>query len=157
MHLAQVNVARLRAPEGSPVVAEFFAAVESINALAESSPGFVWRLAGDAGHTIPAGSEDDLLIINLSVWEDYPSLHAFVYRTQHNHFLRRRQEWFEPMPDAHTALWWVPEGTHPTVEEALARLDHLRTHGPTPHAFSLLRQYDADGRPTSRRSGSPGP
>jgi hypothetical protein len=154
-HLAQVNIGRLRAPEGSPVVAEFFAALEPINALAETSPGFVWRLAADAGHTMPIGADDELLVINLSVWQDYPSLHEFVYRTSHNRFLRRRTEWFERMPSPFSALWWVPAGTHPTVEQAMARLNHLRAHGPTPEAFSPLRQFDANGRPIGRRRGSP--
>ena len=152
MHLAQVNVGRLRAAEGDPVVADFFAALEEINALAEASPGFVWRLAADPGHTMPVGADDELFVINLTVWEDFPSLHAFVYGTAHNAFLRRRQEWFERLSSPPTALWWVPEGTEPTIEEAMARLEHLRTHGPTPEAFSLLRQYDANGRPTSGRS-----
>jgi hypothetical protein len=147
--LAQVNVGRLRGPEGSPDVADFFAGLERINALAESSPGFVWRLAADAGHVYPVGT-DPLFVVNLTVWETYAQLHEFVYRTAHNGFLRRRKEWFERMPSPFTALWWVQAGHDPTVDEAMARLDHLRTHGPTPQAFSLLRQFDADGRPVSR-------
>jgi heme-degrading monooxygenase HmoA len=153
VQLAQVNVGRLRAPEGSAVVAEFYAALESINALAERSPGFVWRHMAEAGegHTTPTG-DDELMVINLSVWETYVDLHAFVYRSAHNAFLRRRLEWFEPMAGPIAALWWVEDGTEPTVEHALARLERLREHGPSPQAFSLLRQYDADGRPVSRRS-----
>ena len=151
-HLAQVNVGRLRAPGGSPEVADFFDALEEINALAESSPGFVWRLAADPGHTMPVGADDELFVINLTVWEDYLSLHEFVFRTAHNEFLRRRQEWFERMPAPITALWWVDAGTEPTVEEAMERLERLTTLGPTPQAFSLHRQYDADGHPTSRRT-----
>jgi hypothetical protein len=153
VHLAQVNVGRLHAAEGAPVVAEFFANLEPINRLAEQSPGFVWRNVSPSGegHTTPTG-EDELLVINLSVWERYEDLHAFAYRSAHNGFLRRRLEWFERMPGPVTALWWVEEGTEPTVEHALLRLERLREHGPSPQAFSLLRQYDADGRPVSRRS-----
>jgi hypothetical protein len=155
-HLAQINVGRLLAPEGSDVVAEFIAALEPVNALADRAPGFVWRHQSDAGegHTSPGGTDDELFIINLSVWESYAELHEFMYRTVHNGFLRRRLEWFEPRSGPVTALWWVPAGERPTVDQALARLEHLRRHGPTPEAFSLVRQYDADGRPVGRRGAS---
>jgi hypothetical protein len=153
-HLAQLNVGRLRAPEGSPEVAEFIAALEPVNAIADRSPGFVWRHQSPQGegHLSPGGEDDDLFVINLSVWETYGDLHAFVYRSAHSAFLRRRLEWFERPTEPITVLWWLAEGTRPTVEEALGRLAHLRRHGPTPEAFSLLRQYDADGRPTSGRA-----
>ena len=155
-HLAEVNVGRLLAPEGSPIVAEFIDALEAVNAVADRAPGFVWRHKSDQGegHTSPGGPDDELFIINLSVWETYADLHEFMYRTVHNSFLRRRLEWFEPRSGPVTALWWVPEGERPTVEEALARLERLRQHGPSPDAFSLLRQYDADGRPVGRRGAS---
>jgi hypothetical protein len=153
-HLAQLNVGRLRAPEGSPEVAEFVAALEPVNALADGAPGFVWRHQSPAGegHLSPGDDNDDLFVVNLSLWESYEALHDFVYRTAHNEFLRRRLEWFEPRSGPVTVLWWVKEGERPTVEQALARLAHLRLHGPTPEGFSVLRQYDADGRPTSRRA-----
>ncbi len=155
-HLAQINVGRLLAPEGSDVVAEFVAALEPVNAIADAAPGFVWRHRSDAGdgHTSPGGPDDELFIVNLSTWESYAALHEFMYRTDHNGFLRRRLQWFEPRSGPVTALWWVPEGERPTVGHALARLEHLRHHGPTPEAFSLLRQYDADGRPVGRRGAS---
>jgi hypothetical protein len=155
-HLAQVNVGRLRAPEGSAEVAEFIDALAAVNAVADRAPGFVWRHQSDQGegHTSPGGSDDELFIINLSVWESYAALHEFIYRTVHNGFLRRRLEWFEPRSGPVTALWWVPEGEQPTVDHALARLERLRQYGPSPDAFSLLRQYDADGRPVGRRGAS---
>jgi hypothetical protein len=155
-HLAQINVGRLVAPEGSPEVAEFIAALEPVNALADRAPGFVWRHVSPQGegHLSPAADDDALFVINLSVWESYAALHEFMYRTLHNGFLRRRLEWFEPHTAPVTALWWVPEGERPTVDQALARLEHLRHHGPMPEAFSLLRQYDADGRPVGRRGAS---
>ena len=155
-HLAQINVGRLLAPEGSDVVAEFIAALEPVNALADRAPGFVWRHQSDAGegHTSPGGDDDELFIINLSVWESYATLHEFMYRTVHNGFLRRRLEWFEPRSGPVTALWWVPEGERPTVDQALARLEHLRRYGPTPEAFSLMRQYDAQGSPVGQRGAS---
>ena len=155
-HLAQINVGRLVAPEDSPIVAEFVDALEAVNAIADRAPGFVWRHQSPKGegHLSPAGEDDALFVINLSVWESYAELHDFMYRTVHNGFLRRRLQWFEPRSGPVTALWWVPEGEIPTVEHALARLEHLRLHGPTPEAFSLLRQYDADGHPVGRRGAS---
>ena len=151
-HLAQVNVGRLVAPEGSPEVAEFINALERVNALADRAPGFVWRYrAPDGpGHLIPGGTDDPLFVINLSVWETYADLHAFTYRTAHNHFLRRRREWFTAFDGPYLAMWWIDADARPSVDEALARLEHVRVHGPTPRAFSLLRQFDADGRPIRR-------
>jgi hypothetical protein len=152
--LAQINVGRLRAPEDSPEVAEFVAALEGVNALADRAPGFVWRHQSPRGegHLSPGGDDDPQFVVNLSVWESYAALHEFVYRSAHTPFLRRRLEWFERPSGPITALWWVADGEQPTVEDGLARLQHLRIHGPTPRAFSLLRQYDADGRPTSGRT-----
>jgi len=92
----------------------------------------------------------DLLVVNVSVWTDYASLHAFVYRSTHGQLLLRRKRWFRPTPQPSTALWWVEPDAHPTVDEALARLALLRANGPTPQAFSLLRQFDAEGRPLRR-------
>ena len=151
-HLAQVNVARLRAPIDSPLITEFATALEPINALAEKSPGFVWRYdeSGD-GHVTPVDPDDNLVIVNLSVWETYADLHAFAYRSEHGAFFRRRTQWFEPMDGPTTALWWVRAGHTPTVAEAVERLNSLRDQGPTPHAFSLRRQFDADGHPVGRR------
>ena len=155
-HLAQINVGRLLAPEGSPAVAEFIDALEAVNAIADRAPGFVWRHRSDQGegHTSPGGDDDELFIVNLSVWESYAALHEFMYGTVHNQFLRRRLEWFEPRSGPVTALWWLPDGEIPTVDQGLARLEHLRRHGPTPEAFSLQRQYDADGHPVGRRGAS---
>jgi hypothetical protein len=127
-----------------------------VNALADAAPGFVWRHESDdgPGHTSPGDDDDALFIVNLSVWESYAALHDFVYGTAHNGFLRRRLEWFEVRPGPVNALWWVPEGERPTVDQALVRLEHLRRQGPTPEAFSLARQYDADGRPVGQRGAS---
>lgn len=141
--LAQVSIARLRAPVDSPAVRGFVVAVDRINRLADGSPGFVWR-----HQTGRSGTGDDpRTIVNLSVWRSYEDLHAYVYRTEHGGYVRRRAEWFEPLPSPTTALWWVPDGDRPTVEDALARLGYLRRYGPSPRAFGLRRRYDADGRP----------
>ncbi|MBO9546432.1 DUF3291 domain-containing protein [Caulobacter sp.] len=134
-HLAEVNVGRLRAPIDHPMIKDFADNLDRINALAESSPGFVWRLKGDGNNATDLAIDGDPLFIpNLSVWEDIPSLGAYVYRSGHVEIMRRRKEFFEPMDHA-MALWWVPVGHVPTVEEALEKLALLKAHGPTPAAF----------------------
>lgn len=146
MHLAQLNVGRLRAPMDDPQIDDFRTNLEPINALAEASPGYVWRLqdeAGDATGIKPFG--DELEIINLTVWESVDALADFTYRSGHVAFLRRRREFFEAPSQPIMCLWWIPEGTIPTVEDAVARLEHLRAHGPTPTSFTFRHRFDADG------------
>jgi hypothetical protein len=150
--LAQVNVARLRAPLDDPSMREFVAALDRIDRSARASPGHVWRLATGDGHgycvvTDGAGPA----FVNVSVWADYASLHEFVYRSDHARYLRRRGRWFAPTPQPSTALWWVPTGTRPTLREAVARLEHLRMYGPSPRAFSLRRRFTAAGHPCPSR------
>ncbi len=150
--LAQVNVARLRHPAGSPQVRAFVAALPQINALAERAPGFVWRWPSGDGHL--DGGEllgDPLVVVNLSVWERYEDLHDFVYRSDHARFVRGRSAWFSPLPPPTTALWWVPVGTRPTPEDAVARLRLLRRYGPSPQAFPLRSRFGPDGRPDPGR------
>ena len=140
-HLAEVNVGRLRAPIDHPMIKDFADHLGRINALDEGSPGFVSRLKGDGDNaTDLAIGGDPLFIPNLSVWEDIPSLGAFVYRSGHVEIMRRRKEWFEPM-ETFMALWWVPVGHTPTVEEALEKLALLEAHGPTPAAFSFKTPF----------------
>jgi len=138
LRLAQCNIARLQAPIDAPETADFVAALDSINALAEASPGFVWRLQDDSGNaTSIQAFDDEMLIVNMSVWESVEALSAFTYRSAHKDVLRRRREWFEPMADASVVLWWVPADTLPTVEEAQTRLESLRRDGPTAEAFTF--------------------
>lgn len=140
-HLAQVNVGRLKAPIDHPMIKDFAGNLDRINALAEGSPGFVWRLKGDGNNaTDLAIGDDPLFIPNLSVWTDIPSLGAFVYRSGHIEIMRRRREWFEHM-DLYMTLWWVPAGHTPTVEEALEKLAHLEAHGPTAAAFTFKSPF----------------
>ena len=147
--LAQVNVSLLRAPLRHTTMKGFVAAYDPIARLAAESPGFVWHRRSDDGHTVKDENGGQLLV-NLSVWLDYRSLHEFIYRSSHGQVLLRRGEWFLPTPQPSTALWWQAEGERPTLDRALARLRHLRDHGPTPQAFSLTRQFTPDGRPITR-------
>jgi hypothetical protein len=152
--LAQVNLARLRFPLDSEPIAEFVAALDRVNALADQSPGFIWRLrSDDGGHvSLADATSDPLLIVNLSVWQTYEQLHDFTYRSAHMHYLRRRNVWFAKIETPATALWWVPPGHRPTPTEALARLAHLRRYGPTPRAFTVRSRFDPAGRRESRPS-----
>ncbi|HEY7475186.1 MAG TPA: DUF3291 domain-containing protein [Vicinamibacterales bacterium] len=137
-HLAQVNIARLLAPLTDPGMADFVANLPQINAIADRSPGFVWRFQTEEGDaTAIRPYEDDRIVINFSVWEDLASLQNFVYRGAHSEIMKRRREWFARMADAYIALWWVPAGHRPTLEEAVERMEHLKAHGPSPHAFTL--------------------
>jgi len=150
-HIAQLNVGRAVAPPGSPELADFMAALDGINALADSSPGFVWRLQSASGNaTDILLSDDPRSLINMSVWSSIESLFAFVYRSGHTEVMKRRREWFEKPAQAHQVLWWIPAGHVPTAAEALERLAHLRREGPTPRAFTFSRPFPAPGE--SQRS-----
>jgi hypothetical protein len=146
-HLAQLNIGRLRAPVDDPATAEFMSALDPVNALAEASPGFVWRLKTEEGNatSIRAFEDDDLMILNMSVWESVESLADYVYRSAHTPFLQRRREWFERLHETYLVLWWIPAGTLPTIDEALARLDHLRAFGPTAEAFTFRQPFPQPG------------
>lgn len=148
-HLAQLNVGRLRQPLDHPDTAEFVAALDPVNLLAEASPGFVWRLEDDDGNSssyveIP-GNDDPLLIVNYSIWADLESLRHFMYQSGHAAYLRRRGEWFARIPEASTVLFWIPAGTIPTVAEAYERLLHLREHGPSDRGWPLTKARPAPG------------
>jgi hypothetical protein len=151
--LAQVNVAVMRAPLDDPAMAGFALAFDSVARMAEVSTGFVWRLRSASGHAEVVGEDGIDQVVNVSVWRDYRSLHEFVYRSAHGQLLLRRDKWFRPTPQPSTALWWVQAGQRPTIDQALARLRYLRTHGPCPRAFSLLRQFTPDARPVRRGRG----
>jgi hypothetical protein len=143
------------APLDSPPLAEFMAALDGVNTLAEASPGFVWRLKSDSGNaTDIKASDDPRFIVNMSVWSSVEALFAFVYRSAHTKVMTRRREWFERPEAAYQVLWWVPAGTTPSVDEALARLEHLRAHGPTAHAFTFKERHPppgAEGGPDDMR------
>ncbi|MGW7008022.1 DUF3291 domain-containing protein [Streptomyces sp. NPDC054933] len=142
--LAQINSARLKSPLDTPPLADFVAALDPVNAAADTADGFVWRLQGDTGNAtdVPVLG-DSWLIVNLSVWRDVDSLTAFMYGGQHRELLRRRREWFERVREAVTALRWVPTGHRPTVAEAEERLLRLRANRPSPYVFSLCEPHPA--------------
>jgi hypothetical protein len=141
-HLAQVNIARVLAPVDSPMIADFMALLEPINAIADKSPGFVWRLQTDAGDATSIHVfDDDRILINMSVWRSLEELRDFTYRSSHVDVLRRRREWFEHMTEAYLALWWLPTDRLPTPEEAKWRVDLVRHNGPTADAFTFRSPF----------------
>lgn len=144
-HLAQVNIGRFRAPIDSPVMEGFRRQLDPINALADATPGFVWRLQTEDGNAtaIRPYEGDDLMAINMSVWESLESLQQFVYKSGHVGVLRGRKEWFAPIDAPILALWWIPAGHIPSVAEARERLKHLEEHGPTPFAFTFRTPFPA--------------
>ena len=155
MQLTQLNVARLLAPIDSPQLVDFVAQLDEINALAEGSPGFVWRFEGDAREGSTSAPGDEELIINLSVWASSEALFDYVYRSAHKSVMTRRREWFAKAADMHMVLWWVPAGHWPDIAEAMQRLAELNAKGPSPAAFSFREAFGADGRPLGRRALTP--
>ncbi len=145
--LAQVNVALPRAPLEAPAMAGFLKALDDVNWLADRSPGFVWRLRPLHGPVTFGRLGGDEVVVTLSVWATFEDLQRYVYRSAHGLFMQKRSRWFLPLGGFTTALWWLGQGEEPSVEEGLDRLVHLRAHGPTPHAFSLRRQFDPAGAP----------
>lgn len=141
-HLAQINIGRMLGPTDSPVMAEFMNALDRINALAEASLGFVWRLKDETGNaTSIRVYADERMAVNLSVWESVATLKAYAYQSEHVAFVRRRHEWFETLTTPYMALWWVPAGTLPTPQDGKAHLEHLTQHGETPYAFSFKKLF----------------
>ncbi len=141
-HIAQINVGRLRVEPPHPMIAEFMDALDRINALAEASPGFVWRLKDDSNNATSIRVFDDPRIaVNMSVWESLETLQAYAYRTEHVQFFRRRAEWFEPFGAPHLALWWVPAGHVPSAGEGRGRLARITADGAGPHAFTFKERF----------------
>ena len=147
VHLAQYNIARARAPLGNPLLADFVAAIECVNAAAETAPGFVWRLKDESGasSSYVRAYDDERLLVNLSVWESVDALRAYTYAAPHVEIFRRRGEWFEPHQGPSLVLWWIAAGHVPTVQEATERLEHLTAHGASPYAFTFRTAADRHG------------
>ncbi len=147
-HIAQINIGRVRAPVTDPIMAGFMARLDDINALADETPGFVWRLQTDEGNaTALRPYEDDNILLNMSVWETPEQLREFTYRSAHSGVMRQRKAWFERYEGPYMALWWVKAGHIPSVTEGVARLDHLRAHGESAYAFSFAKLFPPPDAP----------
>lgn len=141
-HLVQLNIGRMLAPLDDPAMAGFVTRLEEINALAERSPGFVWRLQSEEGDaTSIRPFDDERILVNMSVWESIESLREYAFRSAHSELLKQRRQWFEKFERAYSVMWWIEAGYLPTVEEARQRLEHLQQHGETPAAFTFQKTF----------------
>jgi hypothetical protein len=144
MQLAQINIAKLKYSIDAPEVAEFVDNLDKINALAEASEGFIWRLKDESGNATAFNVfGDERIIVNISVWSGIESLHTYVYRSSHSEFLGKRNQWFKLPKTAHLALWWIDDNDYPSAEDGRERIYHLREHGPTAYAFTLKKRFEA--------------
>ncbi len=135
-HVAQLNIGRFRYPTDDPRMAGFMANLDRVNALAERSEGFVWRLKDESNNaTAIRPPSDPTMAVNLSVWENVEALERFVWATVHKQFYNRKGEWFEKAALTHFVMWSIEEGHIPDLEEAMGRLEHLRSHGESDFAF----------------------
>lgn len=139
--LAQINIAHMKAAKDDPIMKEFVDFLDPINKLAEESKGFVWRLVGEPTEPSPW---HEMVIINLSVWEDIESLKDFTYNTAHSYFVRSRKKWFEHLGRPHYVMWWVAEGHIPSLAEAAEKLTLLETNGPSKDAFTFAHSFPAN-------------
>jgi hypothetical protein len=145
-HIAQINIGRAKGPVEDPMMAGFMTRLDDLNALADRSPGFVWRLQtleGNATYFRPY-EHDDRILLNMSVWATIDALRHYVYKTAHAEMLRHREEWFERFAGIYLALWWVPVGHIPGIDEAKKRLAHLDQYGPTQFAFTFKTMVQPD-------------
>jgi hypothetical protein len=140
-HLAQLNIAILKEPLDSPTLTEFVENLDRINALAESSAGYIWRLKSDDNNATGFRPLGEDTLVNMSVWQDVESLNEYVYNTAHTDIMRKRRQWFEKMTEMYMVLWWVPQGHQPEINEALEKLEWLRQHGPGPQAFTFHNPF----------------
>jgi Domain of unknown function (DUF3291) len=143
MHLAELNIGKFKYPTSDPRMAGFMDNLDRVNALAERSPGFVWRLKGDNNNATDLRVGDDYAV-NMSVWETPEALEHYVFKTVHVQFYKNKAEWFALMEKPHMVFWWVPEGHQPTLEEAMARLEHYEKNGASDHAFGWAEVMDAE-------------
>jgi len=148
--LAQLNIAMMKEPLDSPRMADFVANLDRINALADNSPGFRWRLQTEEGDATAMRPMGDATLVNMSVWRDAESLNKYVYQSAHVEIMRRRKEWFERTREAYVVLWWVRKGLRPSISEAIAKLEFLRAHGPTAEAFTFRHAFAPPDAPQSR-------
>ncbi len=141
LYLAQVNIAKRLAPLDDPIMQDFINNLDKINAIADSSDGFIWRLQNEDKDEAVSVFQDDSLVINMSVWENLDVLFNYTYNSGHIEVFKRKKEWFSKMKMMHMAFWYVPIGYEPTFQDANDRLVYLNKHGDTPFAFSFKNKF----------------
>lgn len=136
MNIAELNVARALYPLDDSRMAGFTNALDTINAIADRSPGFVWRLQSDSGNATDIKYTDDPQIIaNMSVWKSADTLEQFVWQTAHKRIYNQKHSWFEVPFQPIFVMWPVEVGHVPTLAEAHERLEHLRANGCSEFAY----------------------
>lgn len=136
MRLAELNVGYAAHALDDPRMADFIDNLDRVNALAERSPGFVWRMKSDSGNATDIDVPGDPnMISNLSVWEDIKSLGNYVFNTVHARFYERKSEFFANMTSHHFVMWHVADDHIPDLSEAMQRLTYLNENGSSEHAF----------------------
>lgn len=144
-HLAQLNIAKLKAPLEDPSIEGFVSKLDEINALADSSQGFIWRLQEEDGSAVNISVfDDEYLIVNMSVWESIEDLKNFVYKSGHVKVYLQKDSWFHKMTDHHMVLWWIEKGEIPDIFDAKNRLKHLQENGPSSFAFTFKNVFNPD-------------
>jgi hypothetical protein len=143
-HIAQLNLARMLTSTEDPSMKDFVDNVPRVNQIGMDTPGFVWILKGDGGDAMALRPFGQDVLINMTVWENIDALFQYAYYSDHAQFFRRRAEWFHKAVEAMVVLWWIPAGHEPTLEEADARIQHLRQYGPTPYAFTFKQRFTTD-------------
>jgi hypothetical protein len=141
--LAEINIGRIKGVNiNDPVMKEFVDNLETVNALADGSKGFVWRFRDDNNNATNFNPyNDQQVIVNVSVWESIEDLEHYMYKTFHADFLRRRKEWFQRYGKVYTAMWWIPAGQYPTLQQAVDNLDYLEKNGPTEKVFDFKTKF----------------
>ena len=142
-YLAQINIAKLVAPIDSPLLEDFVGDLDRINAIADESEGFVWRLQDENGNATNINPFDDSsFIVNMSVWKTVEDLKNFVYNSGHLEVFSKRTKWFERMKTPHMALWWVEAGSFPSAEEGKNKLLELEMNGEMESSFSFKKLFE---------------
>lgn len=136
MYLAELNIADWKIDPASPQAAGFVGNVGRINALAERSPGFVWRKKDDErdtrGYNVIGGPKT---LMTMSVWQTPQDFEHFVWNTVHKKIYQNKAQWFDQLESHSLVMWWIDEDHEPTLEEAKTRLDHLNENGDSDFAF----------------------
>lgn len=149
MQLAQLNIAEAKYGTEDARMGGFTGRVDIINAMADRSPGFIWRLTDDdetdGALSLRMEGQNDYTLVNMSVWIDIESLFHFIYKTAHAKVMQGKDDWFNPMSRNHMVLWWVEDGHIPSIDEAKAKLDAIRVNGPSPEAFDFQTPFSEDG------------
>ena len=151
MQLAQLNIAEAKYGTDDTRMDGFTGRIDIINAMADRSPGFIWRLTDDdetdGALSLRMEGEGDYTLVNMSVWADIESLFHFTYKTAHAKVMQGKDDWFNPLSKNHMVLWWVEDDHIPTMDEAKEKLDTIRAHGPSPHAFDFQTPFSENGEP----------